>query len=113
MADAHDPTILAAVLAIALGIVKVIESLATWGFRKWTVEKEPKMLTVQLDPNSSQLLRDVHSLTTKTNNDGTPLVYGPRTEVHAVAAALDTTNEKLDDIETKSDSILEAVTKKQ
>lgn len=106
-----DPTLTAGLLALAMGLLKVLESVITWAFKKMTAHKE-KPTVVQLAPEATQMLRDIHIVSTRVNEEGVPLIYGPRAEMHHLAAALDATHEKLDQIGEQADDIFLAINKK-
>jgi hypothetical protein len=112
MSAESDPTVTAGLLALAMGLLKIIESLITWGFKKLTASKEKGVTIVELSPEASQMIRDIHTTTTRVNDEGFPLVYGPRSELHMLTAALDVAAEKIDEIDARTEDILESVNKK-
>lgn len=105
----ENPTTVATLLALALGLVKIVESLVVWTVKRFSKE-EDKVTIVELGPEASRLLRDmgsqvatIHSIQTKTDDVGSPLVYGPRYELHQVAAAVAEIDSKVEDIASDVD----------
>lgn len=95
----ESEAIIAGLLALALGFIKVLEVFGTWFVKKLgpTKEKSDKVVVVQLDPEVSRMIRDthdrvhsMHDILTVKDHDGTPLVYSSRSmaeNVSVVAAA--------------------------
>jgi len=84
---------LGAMIALALGLVRVIEALVQWASKK--MGSGAVAMMVELGPVSmgkiEQIRNDgelIHDMVTRTDLDGTPLVYGPRKEVRQVLKAL-------------------------
>lgn len=110
-----DPAITATLMAVALGLVKILEALVSFGFKKLMGKLEGQTSSqpalVQLTPEVSQMIRDVHVVATRANSDGLMLVYGPRSEIHELQSAISQNGSKLEDIDTKADNILSIVRK--
>lgn len=84
-----DPTsggshaLLATMMALAVGLVKVIEKLTDWLMKRGKEDKST--VVASLDSEASRMVRetyekgtDVHQVVSRTDNDGVPLVYTPR-----------------------------------
>ena len=106
---------IAGLLALALGLVKVVEIFGTWAMKKMSPAKSEKssekVVVVQLDAEVSRMIRDthdrvhtMHEVTNVRDHDGIPLVYSSRTtgeNVSAVAAAvrdISSSQEKIVDV---------------
>lgn len=86
-----SPEVAAGLLALAVGLVKIVEVTIRWGLTK--IKKEPKVGTskpvmVQLDPEVSKLIvetgenvRDMHMVMGRVDQDGTPMVYSSRSGI--------------------------------
>lgn len=101
----ENPTTVATLLALALGLVKIVESLIVWTMKRFSGKEELRPTVVELGPEASRMLRDmsgqvatIHSIQSKTDDLGAPLVYGPRYELHQVAAALADVDKKVEDV---------------
>jgi len=113
MALETAPTVMAALITISLGLAKIVEVLVVWLIKKIAGKEEGAsgIIMVQLAPEVSQMIREVHATTTRTSNEGVPLVYGPRQEAHQLQAAMEAHEKKYDDAHEKLDDILEIVKK--
>lgn len=114
-----DSVSVASLLALALGLVKIIETLVAWGVKKMSKKEETKTY-VQLAPDASRMIRETHErvgemhvITNRYDQDGTPLVYGPRRDIHALAASAEKIEEKLEEIDAKAEAFVNIVSKKQ
>lgn len=83
-----DHGLLAAALAVALGLLKVLEKALTWVFAKM---RPSRPAVVELGPKSRDLVlgilaraEDSAEILGRADADGTPLVYGPRKDVRRV-----------------------------
>lgn len=95
-----DASTTAGLFALAMGLMKVLEIMATWLVKKMgpTKEKSEKVLVVQLDPEVSRMIRDthdnvhrMHDVLSVKDHDGVPMVYSSRTtaeNVNSIAAAM-------------------------
>ena len=129
---------IAGLLALAMGLLKVLEVFGGWLVKKMSPDKEgseKKVVVVQLDPEVSRLIHDthdkvirLHDINNVKDHDGIPLVYSSRTmaeNVSAVAAAvrdvsssqekivdvLKELDDKVEDNGDKLDDVLKAVVK--
>lgn len=93
-----DPTVQASLLAVALGIVKIIEAAVTWAAKRYFPGQASQQPTpvVHLSPEVSQKMFEVHGIVARTNSDGGPLVYGPRQEVKELQGAVENLESKID-----------------
>ncbi len=114
-----DPTsggshaLLATLMALAVGLVKVLEKLADWFMKRGKEEKA--MVIASLDAEASRMVREtyeknsaVHQVVSRTDNDGIPMVYTPRSyldnqlrmaeALRDVAKNTDSNAEKIDEI---------------
>jgi hypothetical protein len=84
-----DPTsggshaLLATLIALAMGLVKVLEKFADWLMKRGKDDKST--MVASLDAEASRMVRetyekgaDVHQVVSRTDNDGIPMVYTPR-----------------------------------
>lgn len=90
MQDAITTGQLTALIALAMGLVKVIET-AVGALARRIRPPRPQMVEVKLLPADSEALHDVRErvarmdgILAKTDNDGTPMVYSSRTGTEAV-----------------------------
>jgi hypothetical protein len=98
-----DSAALAATVSIAVGLMKIIEHLIDKNFKKDSEKKEEKKETerkvvISVDSALGEILsqnaekiNDIHKVMSKTDNDGSPLVYSSRTSldlVRTIAAML-------------------------
>lgn len=108
-----DHAILATAMALAMGLVKVIEKLADWLMKRGKDEKST--VVASLDAEASRMVRetyekggDVHQVVSRTDNDGIPMVYTPRSyldnqlrmaeALRDVSKQSESTAQKIDDI---------------
>lgn len=119
--DISNESVHAAIIALALGLLKVVEILVGWIVKKFNHgDKAPTAVTiVQLDPEASRMIRetnemvaDIHSAVDRTDPDGSLLIYGPRGLVHDALAALGSIDSKIDTLGKQNDEILRIVIKK-
>jgi hypothetical protein len=86
--EMHDDATIAGLLALAIGLIKVIEVLVIWGMKKMKSGREGAnghVTLVQLDPSTSQALKeilekvhDVHQISQVKDQDGIPMMYSSR-----------------------------------
>src|SRR5258708_30131490 len=78
---------LASLIGLAFGFIKILENLALWGIKRMKNSKESGSgnVTVRLDADVSRMVRETHeravradSILCKTDNDGIPMVFTPR-----------------------------------
>lgn len=102
----HDDSTLSLMIGVVFALVKIIEKGVTWSFEKWKgTEKNGAHTMVMLDPAASVMLaqisqkvEQVHEIVEKTDDQGTRLIYFPK--------SLFETHQKLDEnIEKKVDSL--------
>lgn len=113
-----SPTFQASLIAIGMGLIKIIEKLVEWGSKKIKKANGNGTTVVSLDPETSRMLARVghiDEIVSVRDNDGRPLVYSPRSmeenmdrvtdilkEVAAsqmrVYSRMDENTEKLDEI---------------
>lgn len=87
MLDAmSDSAVVASAIAVALGLVKVVESLVSVVVKRLTNGRQQHVPTVvQLDQEVSRLMRETHERTatieqivSARDSTGAPMVYSPR-----------------------------------
>lgn len=85
-----DPTIMTSMMALAFGLMKLLELTLTALFKKYKPSK-PQHVEVEFDPELSKKINNMDeklsamvSVMARTDNDGTPMVYSSRTSVDAV-----------------------------
>lgn len=110
--ESTDPALMATLLAIAMGLVKILESVVTWAIKRVRPESADKQMVVRLDSESSRLIRNtsdkidsISIIVNRVDQMGTSLIYGPRTDVSYVSAAVERIEEKVDNIEKLTESI--------
>ena len=109
-----DNTTVAALLAITIGFVKVLEKIADWAYARYVnnnnrgANNNGNMSIVQLDPMASAALVEILKRTEKIDdllsprdNDGVPLIYFPRSSIHDIVARQRATLDKIDEIDKK------------
>lgn len=91
-----EPVTLAALLALAMGLMEVIKQLVGWLGKKITGKDGSQTLLVQLDPEVSRIIhesgRQVEAMANvvfKTDNDGVPLVYSDRKAESSISTLAD------------------------
>lgn len=131
----QDQAVIAALMAIAMAMVKVFEKLAEWVVSKLKDGKGEASVFVRLDPESSRMMREshervqvIHDTITVRDNDGIPMVFSSRKnyelaqagalQLHEVHRDLTLTGEKVDkvgerleDVDRRTDEILRIVRK--
>lgn len=110
MIDASEHAANGGMIALALGLVKLLEHLITWITKKAKGEEREKTVVVELGPEPSRMLRevyeatqDIRQVTELKDNDGVPLVFTPRSMIQTQMAAA------LRDVDRKTDEIAESV----
>jgi hypothetical protein len=85
-----NPSVFASMMALAFGLMKLLEITLTALFKKYKLTK-PQKIEVQLDPELAQRimemdekLNSMSNVMGRTDNDGTPMVYSSRSGVDAV-----------------------------
>jgi hypothetical protein len=85
-----DPNV-AALIAVAMGLVRIVEKIVEWGVKKMSGEE--KKAVVVLDPDTTRIINEIHSRTlslTETiglrDPDGVPMVYSSRQVAEDVRA---------------------------
>jgi hypothetical protein len=88
----RDPAILAGLMALCLGLLKILEKAIGWAADK-VAPKQPSV--VELGPKSLDVLYDIKrkaedtaEIIGRVDHDGTPLVYGPRKEARDILKRL-------------------------
>jgi hypothetical protein len=126
--DGSDQAILAAAMAVAVGLVKVVEKLVDWLAKKSRNAKGEGVTVVSLDPETSRVVRETHELSEnvarvieRTDYDGVPMVYTPRSivgnqlkmaeAIRELSHAQDRVHESQEEIDRKLDEILSALRK--
>jgi len=85
-ASSMDSVTVAALIALAMGMMEVIKQLVSWIGKKITgKDRDGTTLMVQLDPEVSRIIHEsgeqvkaMSALVSRTDNDGVPLVYSDR-----------------------------------
>lgn len=120
-----DPTsggshaLLATLMALAVGLVKVLEKVADWLMKRGKDDKAT--VVASLDAEASRMVRetyekngDVHQVISRTDNDGVPLVYTPRSYLDnqlRMAEALRDVSKESESTAKKIDDILASLKK--
>ncbi len=82
-----EETTVAALIAISIGLVRIVEKLVEWGMKKVSPKEssEPKETVVHLDHETTRVLHDIqikaHNMTEAMgvrDKDGTPMIYSSR-----------------------------------
>jgi Mg2+ and Co2+ transporter CorA len=127
MSDGFDHITFATLLGGAVALMKVLEKLIEWAAKKMN-GKDSHATVVQLDPEVSRMLREtyertahVNELATKTDNDGIPMMYTPRSAIELqrqtaealrdVTHSCERISKNVDSNSEKIDQILTAVKK--
>lgn len=117
--DFTDHLTLASLLSVAVIVMKTAEKFFEWASKK-VGRGEKNIVIVQLDPESSRMIRETHEntlhvtdLISVRDHDGTPMVYSSRTaseNVQLIAAAMQDVSKSqerlastLDKVEEKQD----------
>ena len=91
-----DSAALAATVSVAVGLMKVVERLIDNHVKKDSDKKEEKkesekkvVITVdsalgEILGQNTEKINDIHKVMSKTDNDGSPLVYSSRTSLDLV-----------------------------
>lgn len=136
----HDDVTVAALLAISIGLLKIVEKVIEWGFKKVSERNGNAVNTgitsVQLDPESARYFReiyekahDIHNTISIKDNDGVPMVYSSRSNnenvkdialclrdvsssQERITSALDKIEDKIDIVNDKTDSLMMASKKR-
>lgn len=84
--DASDHAMIATAMAIALGLVKALESLITWAVKRTRGKEETTKVELATEP--SRMIRETYEKTNKIeetvnlrDGDGIPMVYTPRSSL--------------------------------
>jgi len=80
----HDDATIAGLFALALGLVKLLEVMASWVSSKLKGNSDSTII-VKLDPEASRMIREnnenvkeLKSIVSVKDSDGTPMVYALR-----------------------------------
>jgi hypothetical protein len=86
-----NPSALAALIAVSYGLVKLLEMTITALVKKYTKGDKQQSIDVSFDPEItnritkiSDKVEQMHSVMSKSDNDGTPMVYSSRSGMEAV-----------------------------
>lgn len=86
-----SPSAFAAMIAVALGLMKLLEVAIMAIVKKYTGKDGKPVVEVTLDPaliekisSIADEVSHVHDVIRKTDNDGTPMVYSSRSGIEAV-----------------------------
>ena len=111
---ATDPTITAALLALAVAMMEIIRQLITWVLRKMSGKDHKQTLTVQLDHEVSNIMHDtgnkvqsINAIVSRVDVDGVPLVYADR----KTERTIDKVAETLERISNTQDRIQDGLNK--
>lgn len=77
---AHDDTTVAMLIALAMGLMKVLEKFAEWAMSKMKKDKGTNGHSAKLDPETAMALKEIHDIVQLKDSDGVPLVYWPRSQ---------------------------------
>lgn len=101
-----EHAIIAGILGIAVALVRIVERLVDKVLEKKNGKNGVhRPVIVQLDPEVSRVVKetgecvaDIHRISVRTDQDGTPLVYGPRHEIRDIQKKVDKVGDDLGDI---------------
>lgn len=87
-----NPALLAALIALSMALVKVLEVAVSGLIKKYGKQKDTTtQIDVSLDSETQRRINETHDkidrvaqLLSKTDNDGTPMVYSSRSGMEAV-----------------------------
>lgn len=88
----ENPGTVGALLALAIGVVRLVETFAQWAYKKWVKRAEEDAEgtgtnghrnghSAKLDPETALALKEIHDTVTLKDSDGVPLVYWPRSQI--------------------------------
>jgi hypothetical protein len=85
-----SPQVFAAAIALSFGLIKLLELTLTALIKKYKPEK-PQQVVVEFDPEMQKRIADMDeklnsmsNVLSRTDNDGTPMVYSSRSMVETI-----------------------------
>lgn len=103
-----SPGTMGALLALAVGVVKLLEKLTEWGFGKMRSRKNAANghtngHSSHLDTETALVLKEIHGIVSIRDHDGVPLVYWPRSQIETQKEIAET----LRDISRSNDKMVD------